>query len=159
MRPLVLGVALALGVCALAVVGAQATHETDDFGAPITLEQATPLARVLANPERYALQPVLVRGRLTDVCQRKGCWTVLQDQAAQVRVRFKDYGFFLPKDSTGRQAFVEGVVVVETLTEEQARHYESEARDGDPDSVRGPRRELGFTASGVRLLPRSPPPE
>ena len=124
----------------------------DDFGAALTLDQPTALADVLANPERYAKEPVLIHGRLTDVCQRKGCWTVIQDAGAQVRVRFKDYGFFLPVDSTGREAFVEGVAVVETLSEKQARHQESESRHGNPDAVKGPRRQVGFTASGVRLV-------
>ncbi len=150
----VLGIALTLIVGAAGPGWSDSTEQTDDFGAAITLAEPTPLADVLASPERYAKEPILIRGRLTDVCQRKGCWTVLQDQGAQLRVRFKDYGFFLPKDSTGRRALVEGVVVVETLSEEQARHYEEEAREGDPDSVRGPRREIGFTASGVRLLPK-----
>ncbi len=127
----------------------------DDFGAGLTLEQPTPLADVLAKPERYAEQRVLIHGRLTDVCQRKGCWTVIQDHGAQVRVRFKDYGFFLPKDSTGREALVEGVVTIETLSEEEARHYESESRRGDPDSVVGPQRQVGFMASGVRLIRKS----
>lgn len=148
-------------------VMAEPPKATDAFGAALTLEQPTPLATVLANPERYANQAVLIHGRLTDVCQNKGCWTVIQDGAAHVRVRFKDYGFFLPKDSTGREAFVEGRVAVETLTEEQAKHYESESRNGNPDAIKGPQRRngnpdtikgpqrrVGFTASGVRLVQR-----
>ncbi|MBW2415659.1 MAG: DUF4920 domain-containing protein [Deltaproteobacteria bacterium] len=124
----------------------------EDFGGALTLDEPTPLADVLSNPERYTEKPVLIHGKLTDVCQRKGCWTVIQDGGAQVRVRFKDYGFFLPKDSSGREAFVEGVAVVETLSEADARHYESESRHGNPDSIKGPQRRMGFTASGVRLV-------
>ncbi len=45
-------------------------------------------------------------------------------------MRFKGYGFFLPVDSTGREAWVQGVVV-ETPSE-----------------------KVGFTASGVRLVCR-----
>ncbi len=133
-------------------VAAEPPEAADDFGAALTLEKATPLPDVLANAERYAEQPVLIHGRLTDVCQKMGCWTVIQDQGAQVRVRFKDYGFSLPKDSIGCEAFVEGVVAVEAISEKQARHYESESRDGDPDSVKGPQRKVGFTATGVRLI-------
>ena len=122
------------------------------FGAAVTLEQATPLAQVLATPDTYASQPVLLRGRLTDVCQKKGCWTVLKDGESVVRVSFQDYGFFLPKDALGAEALVQGVASVRELSEREARHYASESRDGDPAAIQGPQREIGFVASGVRLL-------
>ena len=131
---------------------AESPKPTDDFGAPLTLEGTTALTAVLAGAERYATEPVQIHGRLTDVCQRRGCWTVIQDRGAQVRVRFKDYGFSIPKDSSGREALAEGVVTIETLSEKEARHYESEARDGDPDSVAGPQRRVGFMATGLRLI-------
>jgi hypothetical protein len=126
----------------------------EDYGAGLTLSRPTSLAEVVLDPERFEQQPILLRGRISDVCQRKGCWTILRDGSAHVRVRFKDYAFFLPRDATGAEAFIEGFVKVETLSEKEARHYESESRDGDPESVDGPRREVGFTASGVRLLGR-----
>ena len=123
-----------------------------DFGAGLTLTEPTPLATVLAEPERYEGKPVLVQGRVSDVCQKKGCWTILRDAEASVRIRFKDYGFFLPKDSTGDHAFAEGLVSVKTLSEDEQRHYEEESRNGDPDSVEGPKTVVSFIASGVRLL-------
>lgn len=126
-----------------------------DFGAGLTLAETTPLGDVLAEPGRYAERPVLLRGRLTDVCTKKGCWTVLADGDAHVRVRFLDYGFFLPKDALGATALAEGVATVRTLSEREARHVASESRGGDPNSIEGPQRELGFVASGVRLLPPS----
>lgn len=123
------------------------------FGSGVTLATTTPLRDVLAAPERFADRPILVRGRLTDLCTKKGCWTVLADGDAFVRVRFRAYGFFLPPDALGANAWVEGVAEVRTLSEREARHLASETRGGDPDSVQGPQREIGFVASGVRLLP------
>jgi hypothetical protein len=126
-----------------------------DFGAGLTLTRPTPLSEVVQDPERFEQQPILVHGRVSDVCQRKGCWLMLSDEAAHVRVHFKDYGFFVPTDSMGNEVFVEGIVTVETLSESAARHYESESRRGDPDLVNGPQREVIFTATGVRLVGRS----
>ncbi len=123
-----------------------------DFGAGLTLVQAVDLAAVVEDPERYAEDPILLRGRISDVCQKKGCWTILQQGEASVRVRFKDYGFFLPRDSSGKQAYVEGVVRIETLSQKTARHYAEESKTGDADAIRGPQREVGFTASGVRIV-------
>ncbi len=123
-----------------------------DFGAGLTLERLTEIGEVARNPERYAGKPVLLRGRISEVCQRKGCWMILREGEASVRIRFKDYGFFVPKDCSGKQAYVEGIVKAETLSEKTARHYEEESPGGDPSKVKGPRRELGMTASGVRLV-------
>jgi hypothetical protein len=131
-----------------------AIPEGRDYGAGLTLDRPAARADLVQDPDRFTQAPVLVRGRIADVCQRKGCWTVLRDGTTQVRVRFKDYGFFLPKDCVGQQAFVEGMLRVETLSEDAARHYDEESRSPDPDRVRGPRREIGITASGVRLLER-----
>ncbi|UCE85655.1 MAG: DUF4920 domain-containing protein [Deltaproteobacteria bacterium] len=148
---------LPLAVLASALLAAERASVIpagEDFGAGLTLRQPTALSEVVRAPERYAQRPILLHGRLTDVCQRKGCWTILQDGSAHVRVRFRDYGFFVPTDAIGAEAFVEGVVKVETLSEKAARHYESESRTGDPESVDGPRREVGFVATGVRLVGR-----
>ena len=123
-----------------------------EFGAPIQLETQTTLSQIVANPERYVSGPVLIRGRITDVCQKKGCWTVLADGDAHLRIRFKDYGFFVPKDSRGKFALAEGLVRVETQSQKTARHYASESIDGDPKAIVGPQKVVEFTATGVRLI-------
>jgi hypothetical protein len=128
-----------------------------EFGAGLTLETPTRLADVVANPERHAGRLLLLSGRLTDLCVKKGCWTVLTDGEHFVRVRFQDYKFFLPQEALGRAALVEGRTELRTLSEREARHYAEESRDGDPDAIRGPQRELGFVATGVRLLPAAAP--
>jgi hypothetical protein len=146
----------ALAVFGLALLGASSASPVPDgrdFGRGVTLTSETALASLLESPEAFEEEPVLVRGRIADVCQKKGCWTVLRDGDASVRVRFEDYGFFLPKDVQGREAWVEGVVTVRTLSEGEARHYEAESRQGDPDAIHGPQREVGFVASGVRVVP------
>jgi len=146
----------AAAVLALLAVPVSSTEEPlpkgRDFGAGVTLARTTSLTAIVAAPERYADAPVLLQGRLTDLCMKKGCWTVLTDGDAFVRVRFQDYGFFLPPDALGAPALVQGVTELRTLSEREARHIAAEARDGDPDAIEGPQRELGFVATGVRVL-------
>lgn len=142
---------------ALAIGDPEQFPPGDDFGAGLTLEEVTPLSEVVAHPDRFEGTPVLVRGRISDVCQMKGCWTVITDDTVSVRVRFHDYGFFLPKDSTRRTAIVEGLVNTQVLTEETARHYASESTspNSEPSQIHGDQRVVGFTATGVRLLARN----
>jgi hypothetical protein len=77
---------------------------------------------------------------------------VLTDGESLMRIRFADYAFFVPKDSSGKDAYVEGRAAVEEISEKEARHYEAEATDGDPSKVHGPQRVVSFTATGVRLV-------
>ncbi len=123
-----------------------------DYGAGLTLVSALPLGEVLGEPQRHAASAVLVRAKVSEVCQRKGCWMILRDGEDQVRVRFADYGFFVPKDLSGAEVYAEGRVEIIELSQSEARHYESETKGGQPDRIQGPQRELRFTATGVRVI-------
>ena len=72
-----------------------------------------------------------------------------------VMVRFKDYGFFVPKDIAGQKVLLEGKAFVSEVPEEERRHLAEDA--GQPDSllakISGPEMQIGFEASGVRIYP------
>jgi hypothetical protein len=122
-------------------------------GAPISKSaKSAPLADVLANPDKYTTEAVVVDGVISNACTRKGCWMQLAPAADAngVRVTFKDYGFFVPLDAKGMKARAEGVAVVKTLSKEEADHLAGEgaklARNED-----GTAREVSFIANGVEL--------
>ena len=152
MIAVVTGTIAAFAVATLASEPSPAIPAGANFGAALTLSSPTGLPQLLAAPERFERRAILLHGVLSDVCQKKGCWTILRQGDEFVRVRFRDYGFFLPKDAAGAEAFIEGMLEVRMLSERDARHYEAEARNGRPDEISGPQRELSFTASGVRLI-------
>lgn len=123
------------------------------FGAAVTLTEATPLERVVAEPQAFAGRPVRIDGRISDVCRKKGCWMVITDGEREVRVRFKDYGFFVPRDASDRQVIVEGLVKAEEISEEVARHYAEEG--GHPEraaEIHGPQQVVSLIATGVEIL-------
>lgn len=146
--------------------GAECHHPSSDPGAAATSTDAllvrgdklkglpkTELASLLKTPADFDGKSVLVEAKVRKACERKGCWMELAPAAGKgpgVRVTFKDYGFFVPLDSAGRTAKVEGVVKVAELSDEMAKHYESEGavvprgKDGKP-------REVQLVASGVEL--------
>lgn len=89
-----------------------------------------------------------------DVCQKKGCWMNLEMGDAEAMVRFKDYGFFMPKDLAGKEVIVNGKAYVEEMSVEDQRHY---AEDGGKTAeeiaaITEPKRTLAFEADGV-LIP------
>jgi hypothetical protein len=97
------------------------------YGRVPTIATPTPLAAIVRDPAKFADRPVRVDGMVSGVCQRKGCWMTLRDGGDQVRVRFRDYGFFVPLDASGRTAAVEGTARVEVTSESLRRHLAEDA--------------------------------
>ena len=127
------------------------------FGEQITDADLMPAESVL---ERFkALKEgdtiaMKFRSKVNEVCQMKGCWMNLQLGEEQVRVTFKDYGFFMPKDIADRDVIVEGMAFVEMTDVETLKHFAEDA--GSPqeeiDAITEPQLTYAFVSSGV-LLP------
>lgn len=97
-------------------------------------------------------------GTVQEVCQVKGCWMTIGDQAnaeqTPIMVRFKDYGFFMPKDISGRQVIMNGYAYREVTSVDELKHYAEDAGKSQEeiDAITEPKEELKFLASGVVLL-------
>lgn len=131
------------------------TPETKAYGAAINAGASRAmLANVLSQPDQYEGKTVLVEGEVRRACSKKGCWMELAEsmsaESRGARVTFKDYGFFVPTDSAGAHAKLEGVVNVKTLKPGQVEHLEQEgakvAKNAD-----GSAKEVQFVATGVEL--------
>ena len=117
-----------------------------DFGAPMPDGEAIDNATAAADPAALTGEPALYRGRITEVCQKQGCWVVLEHDGHTARVMAKDHGFAVPKDATG-EAIVHGVLHVEPISTDHARHLvEDDGASAPADS------ELRITATSIRVL-------
>ena len=67
------------------------------------------------------------------------------------RVVFQDYSFFVPKDSAGSSAKLQGEVKLTRVTKEQVEHYEAEGAQFAKKFADGSAREIRIVASGVEL--------
>ena len=139
----------------LLLTGLLSAEEAGTFYGETFEVPSTPLPTVGAVMADTALHgtDVILTGTIIDVCQKKGCWIVVSDGTSQMRVTFRDYSFFLPTDSFNRTAIIRGVVTIETIDEETARHYAEESKGEDPDAIDGPRQVVTMVAGGV-LVPR-----
>jgi len=123
------------------------------FGKPLSIKKAVSLQEALAQPGKYQNQKVLLEGKISDVCQMKGCWVMLSDGERAIRIKFENYSFFVPKDSRGKKVRAEGRLIQETLSEDMARHYAAEeSTKSDPSEIKGPQRVVTFEAAGVAIL-------
>lgn len=97
---------------------------------------------------------VKVAATVNDVCQVKGCWmTMSGSDGKEVRVKFKDYSFFVPKDCSGKTAYVTGVMKREVVSVEMQKHLleDNNASQEEIDAITEPEESLTFMASGVKL--------
>lgn len=142
--------------CVFAFTAAAADEK---LGAPLTIKEQTPIADLMAKPVRFVGRTVQVKGKVTDVCQKMGCWMMLTDTAtgAKVRIKVDDGEMVFPKDSVGKIAIAEGTFTETRLTREQAveraRHQaEEQGRKFDPSTVKGPVTSYQVQGSGAIIL-------
>ncbi|WP_299617532.1 DUF4920 domain-containing protein [uncultured Tenacibaculum sp.] len=92
--------------------------------------------------------------KINEVCSKKGCWMKLPlSQEEEIMVRFKDYGFFMPLDSQGKDVIVEGKAFVKVTPVDELRHYAEDAGKSkeEIEKITEPKKEMAFLAHGVLL--------
>lgn len=98
---------------------------------------------------------VKVKGKVAEVCQVKGCWmSIVEEGKEDMFVKFKDYGFFMPLDISGKEVIMDGYAFREVTSVEELQHY-AEDEGKSPEeiaAITAPQEELKFMASGVILL-------
>jgi tetrahydromethanopterin S-methyltransferase subunit G len=90
----------------------------------------------------------------SEVCQKKGCWMKVQTaDGSEMRIKFKDYGFFVPKDISGKQVVFEGVAFQDTTSVEDLKHYAEDAGKSKDEiaAISEPEIQTAFTAHGVMI--------
>lgn len=130
--------------------------ETGEYGDDFELEDdPIGLADALAAAEEGEGEPVKVEAEVEKVCKKKGCWFNIRDDEVDqpVRVRMKDYGFFVPRNlDEGARAVIEGRLKERVVPEEEAQHYandEVEGTDKEPEKIEGDQKawEMKITAA------------
>jgi len=94
------------------------------------------------------------KAEVIEVCQAKGCWMKLTlEDGSETMVRFKDYGFFMPKDIAGKEVVVRGKAFVEAMSVEDQKHYAKDAGMSEQEiaKITAPKKTYGFEADGVLL--------
>ena len=125
----------------------------NNFGEIIESAEATPLGDVNLEIPKGDSLATKISGTIGEVCQAKGCWMTLSDGTTEnsVFIRFKDYGFFVPKNASGKKAVVAGDLFYHTTSVEELRHYAEDkgASEEEINKITEPQEELRMIARGV----------
>lgn len=123
----------------------------DKYGADVPAGDVVPLAQALADPAAHEGQARVFSGRIVDVCQKKGCWVMLEDDGQGARVLLGDHDFYVPRDVRG-PAQVHGVLSRVALSPAARDHTARETGAG----MTVPGVEYRILADGVQVQADDP---
>jgi hypothetical protein len=121
------------------------------YGGAIQPGPEVALTALLSDPKAYAEQTVTTEGKVQRACSRKGCWMEIGEGADACRITFKDYAFFVPTDSAGAHAKIQGRLDTREVEAAAVAHLESEGARFRNKKADGSATEVRMVASAVEL--------
>ncbi|HBV17716.1 DUF4920 domain-containing protein [Chryseobacterium carnipullorum] len=101
------------------------------------------------------VEGVAVKGKVTDVCEKKGCWLTIQtEDNSQFFVKMKDYAFFVPTALKGKTVVMEGTAERKVTSIDEQKHYAEDAKkpQAEIDAITSPKEEIRFVANGIKVV-------
>lgn len=145
---------LILSLIAIALISTGAwAQSAQHFGQPIDEDNTLSPTEFVTTVGQQGTTKAKVAGEITKVCPKKGCWMTMDVGGQEMMVRFKDYGFFVPKDAAGKTAVVQGQATIDTVDVATLRHYAEDAGKSAEEisAITKPEVQLSFEAEGVIL--------
>jgi hypothetical protein len=125
---------------------------TAAYGAAITSKEIVLVADLARDPSQWQGKTVVISGTVTDVCPNMGCWMVIEDAGQRVRVKMGGHSFFVPKDSSGKKARVQGQTQTSGAPP-PAHDCQHANKPGEHEECqKGKPGEIAFNATGVELM-------
>lgn len=125
------------------------------FGKEITPEGAIGVEELLKTMGDKESMETKLACEVISSCTMKGCWMdVKMPDGSPMKVRFVDYGFFVPKKGLeGKSAILQGTASRETFDVATLRHYAEDAGKSkeEVEKITEPKYVLTFLAEGVLI--------
>ena len=114
--------------------------------------QLAAISTAMKNEKKMDLK---IQGKVEEFCQEKGCWMIMKlDNGEEMRVTFKDYKIFVPRDLAGKEVVLDGFAYRDTSTVEKLQHYAKDGGKSDKEIalIVNPKVVLSFEAKGVAVI-------
>jgi len=134
---------------------ANAQDGMKSYGAKITPDGAIGIEEMLKTMGDKESMDTKLDCEIITSCTVKGCWMdVKMPDGSPMKVRFVDYGFFVPKQGLeGKRAIMQGTASRETFDVATLRHYAEDAGKSkeEVEKITEPKYVLTFLAEGVLI--------
>ena len=132
----------------------KAEAEFAKFGKEISPDGAIDASEIISKLENADSIQIKLKSTVSAVCKKKGCWmTIPLKEDMDMRVRFKDYEYFVPKNCEGKNVIIEGWAYKTITPIEELKHYalDSGASIEEIDAITEPEVGYTFMADGVLM--------
>jgi len=124
-----------------------------NYGEEVVSTDAMSVEQLVKYMDGKQDEKVTLSGEILDTCPKKGCWMdIANSDGPAMKVRFKDYGFFVPTDGAeGKTAIMEGRAFRDTMSVDMLRHYAEDAGKSEEEiaKITEPEEVIAFEATGV----------
>jgi hypothetical protein len=133
------------------------------YGAPIAAPGSVALVDVAKDPSKFTGKEVVVSGKVSAVCEHRGCWMELSEAGdgtvAAAHIKMAGHAFFVPRDAAGKQARVQAKVIADPSAAAACGDPSEPTKDGKSGCTAEAEKALGrplaklqLEASGVELF-------
>jgi hypothetical protein len=136
----------------LALITANTAFGQTIYGEKTTAAGAIPASSIASKMKGLDSIKIKIKGTIASVCQRRGCWLQIDiGEGKAMRVRFKDYAFFVPKDLSGKTVVLDGYAYNNITSVAQLRHYAQDAgkSEAEIEKITEPEVNLEYEAKSV----------
>lgn len=133
-------------------------ENSQKFGQSISSKDTILVSALMNNPEKFIGKDVLVKGMITNVCKKRGCWMDLASdkEFQKVTIKVNDGEIVFPIEAKGKTAIAQGKFEVIELSKEQALKYlqhqaDEQGKTFDPKSVTAPIKIYRIKGSGAEI--------
>ncbi len=123
------------------------------FGEKITENDAIAAAELPKMLEKMDSTNTKIKAKIVQTCKKKGCWMDVEfADGKTMKITFKDYGFFVPKEGMeGKEVIMQGMAKKTITDVATLKHYAEDAKKtkAEIDAITKPKEAITFEATGV----------
>ena len=127
------------------------------FGEKTTAENAITvdkLVTVMQTKDAGSPVDVKITGKVTEVCQKEGCWIKVKSPDGSMMVKMKDHKFLVPVILEGKSIVINGIAETKKTTVAELRHFAEDAGKTKAEiaKITEPKTEITVQAKGILVL-------
>lgn len=126
---------------------------TDDgllYGTDFKGSESMTFSEVIEAKDKLDGQVITVKGYVSDVCAKAGCWMILTEGDKSIRV-LTMHDFLVPTGNAGKTAIISGVFKVRAFSEEEEEHYNEESAT-PKETIEKREETYEIEATGVKFV-------